>query len=268
MSELRQFLRYEIPPLLIFLDTSLIILCFIDLSKFLSRFGWIQVFYMDILKTLPGLSVIAALIALPLGWLLYQTYDAFCRPHYGKRSVKLVRELMKDRPLPKGFRANLESNHEEFIDALLFDDNKDNKSILYGLQSYWDQHDARYVVGYYVPVISIVLGVYCLIFLRFNYDFLVSPFSSNFRFVNFLALFAFNILFLPCVVFNSHKRILDEIDARETFFVYLKKDEITKLYNDLNFCNYFKQVESQEENKYNKLCRKITNFLTSFFRAR
>ncbi len=249
MSDLRKLLRYEIAPLLIFLDTSLILLCFINLSKFLSGFGWNQVSSIEILKTLPGLSVIVALIALPLGWLLYQTYDALYLPHYKKKSVKLVRELMKDRPLPKGIRANLESNHEEFIDALLFDDDKDNKSILYGLQSYWDQHDARFIIGLPVPVISIILGAYCLIYLFTNYDFMVSPLSSIFRLVNLLTLLAFNLLFLPLVVFRSHYRILDEIDARECFFVYLKKNKVKEFYNDINLCNYFFSQTTDQKRK-------------------
>jgi hypothetical protein len=267
MAEMRQLLRYEIPSLLIFLDISLIILCFVDLSKFVAGLESVQVqaFYLDIFKALPGISIILVLIALPFGWLLYQIYDALYLPHYKKRSIELLCGLMKDRPLPKGNRADMESNLEELIDALLYNDENDNKSILYGLKGYWDQHDARYIIGYYVPVISIVFGVYCLMFLYVNYSFIVSPLSSIFRFVNFLILVAFNFLFLPCFVFNSHKRILDEIDARECFFIYIKEPKIKEFCDDINLDKYFIRNEIKKENIYNQICNKIANFLKCLF---
>lgn len=243
MSELRQLLRYEIPILLILLDTSLIVLCNINISKFLIGLGGDQASYIDIIKLFPGLSIIAALMGLPLGWLLYQIYDACYMPHYKRNSLKVLRELMKNRPLPRGIRADEESNYEELIDSLLFNDESDNKSVLYGLNNYRYQHDARYIVGFYVPLISVALGAYSLYFLGSNY--LVCPLSSIFRSVNFIALFLINLYVLPCIVFKSHDRILDEIEAREIFFIYLKKGEIEKFRDDENLHKLFKAAREK-----------------------
>jgi hypothetical protein len=89
MTEMRQLLRYEIPGLLVLIYTSLMILPFVEPWAMKSLVADSHFF-----------SIAFAVIALPLGWLIYQVYDTTYPKHYRKNSPKLLENLVKESGKP------------------------------------------------------------------------------------------------------------------------------------------------------------------------
>jgi len=116
MSEILQLLRYEIPSLFLFIELFWAITCFMDAISFVRLLG---IEYKDISAILTAFMAFLVIISVPIGWFLYQVYDAIYKPHYRKNSISL---LKKEIDLPLGVRAKEASNHEELLDMLLFDD--------------------------------------------------------------------------------------------------------------------------------------------------
>jgi len=226
MSELRQLLRYEIPSLLFFIDTILIVVCLIDPFS-LDWFN--KITENNLYDVLTAFIAFVIVVSIPIGWCLYQTYDYLRKPHYIKDSIKLLKEELPG--LPPGKRAKLESNYEELLDMLLFNDKYDNKGLFYNISNYWDHHDARYIAGYYVPLLAISVASYIIFYMH------VSSGTIPWRPHGFLTCFniflviIFN-LYLIFIVFRPHNRILDEIDARERFLILFKLRKIRCLKED------------------------------------
>jgi hypothetical protein len=221
MSEMRQLLRYEIPSLFLFIEIFWAIACFVDVPSFARSAG---IEYKDISAILTALLALLLVISIPIGWFLYQLYDAFYSPHYRKKSIELLRSKIN---LPKGDRAEKESNYEELVDMILFNDKYGNKDLFYNVGSYWDHHDARYVVGSMVPLFSLLIIIYILYFLHDTYRLVIMPWRSEnvYPSINLIFLISFNLL-LYFFIFKPHNRILDEIDARERYLILFKQKEL------------------------------------------
>lgn len=76
MSELRQLLRWEIPGLILLIELIATVICFVNLSKIPN--------YELLIKNFGSLIIAIPVLALPVGWVVYQMYDAIYNAHYKK----------------------------------------------------------------------------------------------------------------------------------------------------------------------------------------
>jgi len=241
MSDIRQFLRYEIPGYILIIYTFLLILPFIKPSVI-----------KEILPDLLRISISGFIIAIPIGWLIYQIFSGFViKMHYTKNSVKLI----KERITKKG-RNHLDNWwYGELLSVILFSSNNEagNKDIPFDsqlaaetLRSKWYHYEARWIIAIPVVIISPLLAI-LIIFAGMQlspslfhiYDICI---FSLFHINNILICF-FNymiICIISCRICLSSKRIWDEINALEVIFVSLRMNQIDKIIDklpkDLDIC--------------------------------
>jgi len=225
MSEIRQLLRYEIQGFLAFIYILLIILPFIASSGF-SR---------DVIKILSESLIAFAIVAIPIGWLIYQIYDTHHPKYYVDRdSIEVLREwLGREFVFPRGKRARMETIYEELVNFFYIGDSNDNreadenffgdKSLLDNLHNYWDHYDARYIggkyVGFYIPILSgiSVFLVYILYFKELWYCFLFS-----------IGIIIVIVLISYFWVYKPRLRVFDEISTLECFLLLFNREKIRR----------------------------------------
>jgi hypothetical protein len=217
MTEMRQLLRYEIPGLLVFIYTLVWILPFLEADILTCIF----------LKG-HGLFVSCAVIALPLGWIIYQLYDAVYPRHYKKESIKLLKRLLIiHSTLCDIMEIKNATLYEELVN-FFFVENVNGKKKDDLLRNYWDHHDARFVCGIFVPIISIFLIIFLFILLPQEY-FDISIWSLHlesllpFIFPGITLFLSYIFIYLP------RKKILDEIDTRECLLIIFNIDKIIEI---------------------------------------
>ena len=95
-----------------------------------------------------------------------------------------------------------------------------------------------------MPIFSFIIITYILIFLHFNYHIVIWPwdFETKFILVNFISLVLFN-LFIYLYIYKPHERVLDEIDARESFLILFKQDELTNIKKNPNIKIIFERKD-------------------------
>ncbi len=219
MVDVRSFLRYEIPGYLIFIYASLLIACFVTYSAF-----------QELLSTMMLPAAISGfIVAIPVGWLVYQTYNSFFLKHYEKDSVKLIKKWATEENMsfPKG-KAGLDTHYEELVNIGLYSKN-DSGSFDVGyatetLRGYWDHHDARYIVAKYVPPVSagfaaIILSIAWLAARDVVH---LDIYDTPFRVSLVVALIAI----ISYIVHKPILRIRDEIQILESYLILRNKDQI------------------------------------------
>lgn len=231
MSDIRQFLRYEIPGYILFIYTFLLILPFINPSKIAS-----------LLPELLRISISGFIIAIPIGWLLYQIFNEhFIKMHYSKKSVKLIKEWSNEKYLSLsncccGELLNVglySSNNDVKNNEISFDSQLATET----LRGYWTNYEARWIVAIPIPVISLLLA--CIILLTMCI-FEVNPSIFLCELDNSLKSgFIFSIILIISYLINEPTdRIIDEINSLEWLFVLLREKQIKgtmdKIYKEKN----------------------------------
>jgi uncharacterized membrane protein len=219
MSELRQLLRFEIPGLILLIELIATVICFVNLSKIPN--------YELLIKNFGNLIIAFPVLALPVGWVVYQIYDAIYKPHYKKKSISILKDSIKLN-LPRGERAGKESYHEELLDFVIYNGKWNKVASPFG--TYWDNHNARYVIGFYIVIIWFLVSL-AVVFVVYYDNYFFSPFHSIFRLMILGFIIIYNVLSY-LFIFCPHNRILDEIDARELFLITLHQDIIEKINNN------------------------------------
>ena len=194
--------------------TVLLLLPFVD-------FQWIQK-NTDFLQLL-GLTAAFTVSGIPLGWFLYQIYDAFLHKQiFGKRAWKKPRQILKswdkEGKTCRQFRDTL-------MDYALL---KSGLRTLAGLR--WSHASSRSTTGLLVPVVSPSLAIALFLLAQ------LTRFSAAFHLVNIQLSFlisgtiwfvTFAILLL--VVFLKTCEILGEIQDFITISLIEEESEIKKI---------------------------------------
>ena len=170
MRDLEQLLRYEIPGFLI------IVYFFI--------FSWdtvreSQLCYELVIKLLPALVALAALLALPLGYLAFSLYFSceeriFLRKRAGIRRGGIVEQILRDYPAPDESKWWLQHENpairNEVLD-IVFYSSDDKSEAAHVLERFINFYHSGRVIGMYVPLFSIILHLSLAshVFMGFEY---------------------------------------------------------------------------------------------------
>lgn len=144
--------------------------------------------------------------------------------------------------LPKGKRAGKESYYEELLDFVI-SCGKTNK-VASPLRNYWDNHDARYVIGKYIVIIWLLVSLAVVSVIYYD-NYFFWPLYSKFRSMILVFIGIYNLLSY-LFIFRPHNRILDEIDARELFLITFHQDIIEKINNDQDLKRRFDSKDLDE----------------------
>jgi hypothetical protein len=236
MSDIRQFLRYEIPGYLLFIYTFLLILPLLNPSVIKS-----------LLPELLKISISGFIIAIPIGWLLYQIFsDYVIEKHYSKKSVKLIKKWIEEKNL------KLLPNYwyGELLYVILFSSNNENKDIPFDsqlaaetLRSYWTHYEARWIVAIPVVVISTLLAISAILA-----GMIVDPSLFNINNIWISIIIYMIICIISCSICQTLDRIWNEINALEVIFVSLRKNQIDGIINTIYKENNFDKT-SEEKGK-------------------
>ena len=218
MEELRQLLRYEIPGLLVFAYSTIITLFFIKSSELRKL--------VELVDVLSKLFIVLAIIALPVGWLLYQLYDiCFYRlpyNHYTKPSVRLLKGWASE------FIPREEINDKvcEELENFFFS-YKENEKLKDNLNIYWNYYHARWITGFFVPIVSAILSIFGVLFLKFNYNSLLVEWKLiSIRSVAFVVILIIILIFHVGAILWPTTRIRNEVDTLECLLLLYNKKEI------------------------------------------
>ena len=159
MRDLEQLLRYEIPGFLI-------IVYFLIFSQDIIKGSGIC--YGQMIKTLPALVAVAAILALPLGYLAFNLYfifeeRLFLEKRVGIRRGGIVEQILRDYQSLDGRNWWLEHENpavrNEVLDIVFYSSNNKSEAahILERFITFF--HSGR-VIGMYVPVFSIILHLF------------------------------------------------------------------------------------------------------------
>lgn len=154
MEDLRQLLYYEIPGLILLI--YLLILFHPVLLADQIQFEFLG---MGISEIFLGLVGLAAIIALPCGFLLYQLYSNIeHEKYYGKREgIRIVFQILqKDSSLEKElewWEKHSAAERNEVLDAFFYG-NKEKKELTSLLGRFQRFYHSRRVVGIYAPLVA------------------------------------------------------------------------------------------------------------------
>lgn len=220
MSDMRQFLRYEIIGYMLFIDTFFLILPFINTSVITN---WLP----ELLK----ISISGLIIAIPIGWLIYQISNIFLiKKQYRKKSIKLIKKWSENKgktSLPDHYCGELVNVGLYFSNNNVENDENsfDSQLATETLRGYWTHLDARWIVAWPIPIISVALTVIILLSIP---KWLVN--SSIFHFDDYCFIVSFFILIIIMIISWSINRplnrIIKEIDALESILILLRKNQI------------------------------------------
>jgi len=198
MSEMRRFLRYEIPGLVLFFEGALLVFSFIDLKLYLP--WWI------ILGNLTNLAALAAISSLPIGWLGYQLFEHLEKPHTKTRSFEEVRDKYKEK-----YNLN-DSQYLALIDYALKDDMyRYYVGLADTFGGYWDHYYSRCVVGWGSVFILLIFIIICLC----KYDIV-----SIHGYITTCA----SVVYVSITIYicRGAKRIKKEIESQEYLYIHHK----------------------------------------------
>lgn len=198
MSEMRRFLRYEIPRLVIFFEGALLVFSFLDPNLYLP--------WGIILGNLTNLAALAVISSLLIGWLGHQLFEDLEKPHTKTRSFEEVRDACQEK-----YNLN-DSQCLALIDYALKDDMYHHYAGLgdtFG--GYWDHYYSRCVMGLGSTLILLIFIILCL-----YKDVPVSIHEDVIACVFFI----YEIIII-CILLGA-KRIKTEIEAQEYLYIHHK----------------------------------------------
>jgi hypothetical protein len=171
------------------------------------------------MEFLQPLAIASTVGALPIGYLIYQLYEWRYNPHYKTMSFEYIKK-------------NMEFMHDDcclaLIDCLL-------KDVMYKkypgyadtLRGFWDNYDARFIIGWIVPLISALLAIVVGIIIYFSFnDYFLVPSCKKWA---YLLMFIIYLIISYFIVFRPSKRIRKQVESQEFFLIYSLKTDFTSL---------------------------------------
>lgn len=181
MDDLRQLLRYEIPGLIT-------IMAFLSFSCpiLLIRLDQTKIGISDIGKLLPGLTVMIAILALPIGVLLYQLYIFTERDNHLKcrEGMNVVPRILRkytffrkeDILLTKAIEWWETHDHpaerNEILDVIFYVTKGEN-NVINLMERFQSFYHSRRVIGLYAPLVAALMTEIVKVFLlAFSFKFI------------------------------------------------------------------------------------------------
>ena len=251
MNQIRHFFRYEIPGYLSFIYIFIIVVSTLKKS--------IIVAY--IIPNLHSILFAGFLIALPIGWIIYQIYAPFrfkelkglnCHPEtlekvkrwFGnKYDINLDEYLtvQSEKKSKKEKEKIKEIYYQQLIDIGIYSNgNKFSNSfelLINNLSNKYNSYDSRYIVGFWVPIFSAAfLFIYFLFSIICKFEFFI--FDSISRCLNsyrfwIIIVFVIIIVVISIVIYLHKKAIYYAIQAQEDFLITIKKHKIEQAFETL-----------------------------------
>ena len=241
MNQIRHFFRYEIPGYLSFIYVFTIVVSTLEES--------IIVAY--IIPNIHSIALAGFLIAIPIGWIIYQIYVPFrfkkskgfnCHP----KTLDKVKGLCKDKDISldeylenysgKKIDRNKmkEIYYQQLIDIGIYSNgNKFSNSfelLINNLSNKYNSYDSRSIVGLWVPIFSAAfLFIYFLFSIICKFEFFI--FDSISRCLNsyrfwIIIVFVIIIAVISFFIYPHKKTIYKAIQAQEDFLISIKKEKI------------------------------------------
>ena len=177
MRDLEQLLRYEIPGFLIIVYSF--IFSWDIIMRLLQENG---ICYERVIKLLPALVAVAALLALPLGYLAFSLYFTceeriFLGKRAGIRREGIVEQILRNYPAPDENKWWLQHENpamrNEVLDIAFY--SSDNKiEAAHILERFINFYHSGRVIGMYVPVFSIILHLFLASHARMDFGYMLS----------------------------------------------------------------------------------------------
>lgn len=208
MDELRQLLRYEIPGLITILYflmfTYHILFCFEQVIKIL---------------------IVAPILALPIGFLLYQVYTTLEHKMFleNREGIRLIEQIFKekDNKIRKKRKKSDLANFEAI--SIIICHKKSAISASEVLGGFQNIYHSRRVIGYYIPVFTVL---FVFIFYIFLYPF-PGSFNSEVNTIIIQMAIALILIFAISLIMILPTRregfLKKEIDELEKNIIYLYK---------------------------------------------
>lgn len=208
MSELRNFLRYEISGLLIFIETIIFFVPFYifgsdtavnDLSKF---------------------TVAAPILAFPVGWIVYQYYDwsqKYKDPH---TSFKIVKNYWEKALRENALKGEEKSNnfYKALVDYILTEDMYEHdQGLADTIRGFWDHYDSKCVVGLFVLPISIAFSAIVLLLIPSHFITSLMQLSLS---VALYMIALIILLFIHIMIYESKNKIREQVIWQESILIY------------------------------------------------
>ncbi len=251
MNQIRHFFRYEIPGYLSFIYVFIIVVSILEKSYIVAY----------IIPNIHSIALAGFLIAIPVGWIIYQVYDKFrfkgfhCHPN----TLEKVKSWFSNDDLEKYIeREFIKFNQRDKKKAVLSDNTKTKMKdkmkeklknkyyqqaidigiytkkkcpsyhfelLINNLSKKFNSYDSRYIIGIigYVPqIFMIALMIFFKSSMHLKYNF----FDFNITRLLFISIFTLIVTAIS-VIISSHKRnIYNAIQAQEDFLISIKKNEI------------------------------------------
>ena len=240
MNQIRHFFRYEIPGYLSFIYVFIIMVSTLEKS--------IIVAY--ILPKIHSIALAGFLIAIPIGWIIYQIYDNFrfkglhCHPETINKVKGWFGNNYLDDYLKKKFDKESEKNMDKIkkiyfqqaIDIGIYSNGKDSSNHfelhINNLSNKYNSYDSRSIVGLWVPIFSIVLSV--MIYLWFSEICKFNFIDTNSCRLWFIFVFVIIIGVISYFFIFSKKRTINKaIQAQEDFLISINKGNIKEALKSL-----------------------------------
>jgi len=208
MDSLRQLIRYEIPGLLTIIYFLMLLYPVLIESSFFSCFEQFS-------KSLPGVAAVAVILALPIGFLLYQFYTFvehknFLDNRIGMKVVPLILEGFPDRKNWWCCEDRDTAEKNEVLDIAFYMKNGDSTNLARILERFESFYHSRRVVGIYVPSVSSLMMMLAVISTEYN----ATGFSCRF-------LISIVLLFPIICIFLFLRKKWERIDKRRYYFFIL-----------------------------------------------
>lgn len=207
MNDLQQLLRYEIPGLITIM--YFLMLSYSSLFEYAKSLGFSP---KQIGEVLPGLFGVFAVLALPLGFLVYQIYiyfedEKFLRKRAGMKVVKEILEKWPKSQEEKWWSSRNHVERNEILDIIFYKYEKELAKILERFINFY--HSSR-VVGIYVPLTALIFSLFFSIYREINKNACISGFTILFLLVSY------------CIA-NMDKRICRKLKRNTSLCFYLQK---------------------------------------------
>lgn len=237
MSELKQFLRFEISGYIVILYVFLFIMTFFDLNKIKNVFD----------KDILGLSISSFVVAAPLGYIMHQIDISINSPFKEKtcgvkrNAIEELKKCTKDNPIFTNIKTP--QMPLEIFKCLLYSDEKKGNFNYFKneISNRYSYYYSRMEAGIFSPIFGfiiflIIAGVYY--FNSGNYPFIIGVLSNppfieinlenkfKLLYIIFTVALAVSVIMVSMTIYGYCKNIIKEIDELECFLVHNYNERI------------------------------------------
>lgn len=198
MDDLRQLLRYEIPGLITII--YFLMLSYPILFEYADQLG---LCLKQVSKALPGLLGAAAILALPLGFFIYQFYLFFEDEKFLKKraGMKVVKQILDRYPAPQERRwwecpRMKYTRRNEVLDIIFY---KHEENLANVLERFINFYHSKRVIGIYVPLSALILHFLFFLCLYAAQNYLPEDIIVNTLMISF-------VIFILLIVYCTSKK--------------------------------------------------------------